>query len=169
MSRDRREDPRRAALEPGSDFLRGQLRQWMEEVAAAGKTADLFELEMWLQSFERFFHIKNQPLSDKETKQLALRNWSEELRLVDNVLLRVVHLCTAILTEEQVNLTRFDQYIESYLKKDEDVDPYVEKLIRQATPEAGLTPPRVAFTDPPPMHTHLPTRSHLPFTRFSPG
>src|SRR5260221_13310371 len=103
-----------------SDFLRGQFRQWMDDAVAAGKTADLFELEMWLQSFERFFHIKNQPLSEKETKQLALRNWSEELRLVDNVLLRVVHLCTAILTEEQVNLTRFDQYIESYLKKDED-------------------------------------------------
>jgi hypothetical protein len=62
MSRDRREETPRAPLEPRSDFLRGQLRQWMEEVAAAGKTADLFELEMWLQSFERFFHIKNQPL-----------------------------------------------------------------------------------------------------------
>ncbi len=167
MSRDRREDTPRAALEPRSDFLRGQLRQWMEEVAAAGKTADLFELEMWLQSFERFFHIKNQPLSDKETKQLALRNWSEELRLVDNVLLRVVHLCTAILTEEQVNLTRFDQYIESYLKKDEDVDPYVEKLIRQATPEAGLTLLRESFEDLHIMLTDLVKLSRLPFTSFS--
>jgi hypothetical protein len=139
----------------------------MEEVAAAGKTADLFELEMWLQSFERFFHIKNQPLSDKETKQLALRNWSEELRLVDNVLLRVVHLCTAILTEEQVNLTRFDQYIESYLKKDEDVDPYVEKLIRQATPEAGLTLLRESFEDLHIMLTDLVKLSRLPFTSFS--
>ena len=49
---------------------------------AAGKTRDLFELEMWLRSFERFFRIKNQPLSESETEQLALRNWSEELRLV---------------------------------------------------------------------------------------
>ena len=40
----------------------------------------------------------------EETKQLALRNWSEELRLVDNVILRAVQLCTSILTEEQVNL-----------------------------------------------------------------
>ena len=74
---------------------------------------------MWLTSFERFFRIKNQPLSDRETRQLALRNWSEELRLVDNVILRVVQLCSAILTEEQVNLTRFDQYLEGYLKKDD--------------------------------------------------
>src|SRR5258708_4631477 len=167
MSRDRREDTQRAPLGPRSDFRRGQGGQWMEEVAAAGKTADLFELEMWLQSFERFFHIKNQPLSDKETKQLALRNWSEELRLVDNVLLRVVHLCTAILTEEQVNLTRFDQYIESSLKKDEDVDPYVEKLTRQATREAGLTLLRESFEDLHIMLTDLVKLSRLPFTSFS--
>ena len=38
----------------------------------AGKTAELFELEMWLRSFERFFRIKNQPLSEKETRALAL-------------------------------------------------------------------------------------------------
>ena len=65
MSRDGREEPR-TPPEVRPDFLRGQLRQWMERVAASGKTADLFELEMWLQSFERFFRIKNQPLSDKE-------------------------------------------------------------------------------------------------------
>ena len=54
---------------PPTDFLRGQMRHWMEQVVAAGKTHDLFELEMWLRSFERFFRIKNQPLSDKEAKR----------------------------------------------------------------------------------------------------
>src|SRR5678810_784555 len=128
-----------------SDFLRGQFRQWMDDAVAAGKTRDLFELEMWLRSFERFFRIKNQPLSEKETKQLALRNWSEELRLVDNVILRAVHLCSSILSEEQVNQTRFDKYVEGYLKKDDTVDPYVEKLLRQSSPEAGLTLLRESF------------------------
>ena len=73
-----------------SEFLRGQLRHWLEQVHAAGRTPELFELEMWLRSFERFFRIRNQPLSEKEARQLALRNWSEELRLVDNVILRVM-------------------------------------------------------------------------------
>ena len=121
-----------------SDFLRGQMRHWMDQVVAAGRTRELFELEMWLRAFERFFRIKNQPLSEREAKHLALRNWSEELRLVDNVARRAVHLCTAILTEDQVNLTRFDKYVEGYLKKDDAVDPYIEKLIRQSTPEASL-------------------------------
>ena len=122
-----------------SEFLRGQMRDWMDQVVAAGRTRELFELEMWLRAFERFFRIKNQPLSEREAKHLALRNWSEELRLVDNVARRAVQLCTAILTEDQVNLTRFDKYVEGYLKKDDAVDPYVEKLLRQASPEAGLT------------------------------
>src|SRR5207244_7624731 len=98
-------EPPRATREMRSEFLRGQMREWFERVVAAGRTAELFELEMWLRSFERFFRIKNQPLSDKEKKQLTLRNWSEELRLVDNVILRVMHLCEAVLTEDQVNQT----------------------------------------------------------------
>jgi hypothetical protein len=165
MSRDGREEAPRLT-EARSDFLRGQLRQWMERVAASGKTADLFELEMWLQSFERFFRVKNQPLSDKEQRALTLRNWSEELRLVDNVILRVVQLCASILTEEQVDLARFDRYIETYLKKDESLDPYVEKLIRQTTPEAGLSLLRESFEDLHLLLTDLVKLSRIPYASF---
>src|SRR6266508_1227678 len=150
-----------------SDFLRGQFRQWMDDAVAAGKTRDLFELEMWLRSFERFFRIKNQPLSEKETKQLALRNWSEELRLVDNALLRVVHLCTTILSEEQVNQTRFDKYVEGYLKKDDVVDPYVEKLLRQSSPEAGLTLLRESFEDLHLVLVDLVKLARIPYATFT--
>jgi hypothetical protein len=150
-----------------SEFLRGQMRQWMEQVFASGHTAELFELEMWLRSFERFFRIKNQPLSEKETKQLALRNWSEELRLVDNVILRVTSLCSAILTEEQVNQARFDKYVESYLKKDDTVDPYVEKLLRQSTADAGLTLLREAFEDIHVLLTDLVKLSRIPYATFT--
>src|SRR5438874_6210900 len=163
----RADEPERAEREPRSDFLRGQFREWMDGVVAAGKARELFELEMWLRSFERFFRIKNQPLSEKETKQLALRNWSEELRLVDNVILRTVQLCTLILTEDQVNLARFDKYVESYLKKDDVVDPYIEKLVRQSTPEAGLALLREGLED---MHTvlmDLTRLSRIPYGSFT--
>jgi len=150
-----------------SEFLRGQLREWLTQVDTAGRTQDLFELEMWLRSFERFFRVRNQPLSEKEAKQLALRNWSEELRLVDNVILRVVQLCTAILTEEQVNQTRFDQYVEGYLKKDDLIDPYIEKLMRQASPEAGLTLLREAFEDAHLLLTDLVKLSRMRYATFA--
>jgi hypothetical protein len=150
-----------------SEFLRGQLREWLDQVGAAGRTQELFELEMWLRSFERFFRIRNQPLSEKESRQLALRNWSEELRLVDNVILRVVQLCTAILTEEQVNQTRFDQYVEGYLKKDDLIDPYVEKLMRQASPEAGLALLREAFEDAHLLLTDMVKLSRMRYATFA--
>jgi hypothetical protein len=148
MARDEpAEDVRGDLPETRSEFLRGQMRQWMEEVMDAGRTKDLFELEMWLRSFERFFRIRNQPLSEKEARQLALRNWSEELRLVDNVLMRGIQLCTAILSEDHVNKARFNKYIEGYLKKDDVTDPYIGKLLRQTTPEASLVLLRESFED----------------------
>lgn len=153
----------------GSEFLRGQMRHWMDQVVVEGKTDDLFELEMWLRSFERFFRIKNQPLSERETMQLGLRNWSEELRLVDHVLLRVTQLCSGILTEEQVNQTRFDKYVENYLKKDDAtaVDPYVEKLLRQTTPESGLALLRESFEDLHVLLTDLVKISRIPYVTFA--
>ena len=110
MPRETRDDTQPRFLpEVRSELLRSQLRRWTDQVAADGKAAELFELEMWLRSFDRFFHVGAQPLSDSETRALALRNWSEELRLVDNALLRVVQLARSILTEERVDLTRFDR------------------------------------------------------------
>src|SRR6266571_4935252 len=166
-SQDRAEEEERPDRELRSEFLRGQMRHWMDQVVAAGKTRELFELEMWLRAFERVFRIKNQPLSELEAKHLALRNWSEELRLVDNVARRAVQLCTAILTEDQVNLTRFDKYVEGYLKKDDTVDPYVEKLLRQASPEAGLTLLRDALEDLHVLLTDLVRLSRIPYATFT--
>jgi len=167
MPRDGGDDPRGGPPEVRSELLRNQLRRFTDQVAMAGKTAELFELEMWLRSFERFFRIKNQPLSDKETRQLALRNWSEELRLVDNVILRTIQLCTTILSEEQVNQSRFDKYVENYLKKDDAVDPYIEKLLRQASPEAGLTLLRESLEDLHLVLGDLVKLSRIPYVSFS--
>src|SRR3970040_1296504 len=100
MARDGGEELRTIGPEARSELLRGQLK-------------------MWLRSFERFFRIGSQPLSERETRALAARNWSEELRLVDNVLLRVVQLSGSILSEEQVSLSRFDRYVESNLTVEE--------------------------------------------------
>jgi hypothetical protein len=142
------------------------MRQWLEQMVIAGKTTDLFELEMWLRSFERFFRIRNQPISEREAKQLALRNWSEELRLVDQVVLRVVNLSTSLLSEEQVNHARFDKYVESFLKKDDVVDPYVEKLLRQTNPEGSLVLLRDSFEDIHVVLAQLTRLSRIPYSAF---
>jgi hypothetical protein len=166
MAKEPREDAPRQPPEARSELLRSQLRRWTDGVAEAGKGGDLFELEMWLRSFERFFRVGAQPLSDRETRALALRNWSEELRLVDNVLMRVVRLLSSILSEESVDLTRFDRYVESSLAVEEGLDPYIEKLVRHTTPEAALTLLRESFEDVHLLLLDLVKLSRLPYPTF---
>lgn len=149
-----------------SELLRRQLRRWTDQVAAAGKADELFELELWLRSFERFFRIGNQPLSERETRALGLRSWSEELRLVDHAIMRVVHLCTSILTEEQADMTRFDRYVETSLAREEGLDPYIQKLVRLTTPEAALQLLREAFEDLHLLLLDLVQLARLPYATF---
>ncbi|MEE8217662.1 MAG: hypothetical protein V3S03_01705, partial [Vicinamibacteria bacterium] len=149
-----------------SELLRRQLRRWTDRVAAAGKADELFELELWLRSFERFFRIGSQPLSERETRALGLRSWSEELRLVDHAILRVVHLCTSILTEEQADMTRFDRYVETSLAREEGLDPYIQKLVRLTTPEAALTLLRESFEDLHLLLLDLVQLARLPYATF---
>jgi hypothetical protein len=165
MAKDGLEEPR--GREARSELLYGQLRRFTDQVSASGKAADLFELEMWLRSFERFFRIGAQPLSERETRALAARNWSEELRLVDNALLRVVQLCSSILSEEQVDLARFDRYVESSLSADEGLDPYIEKLVRHTLPETALTLLRESFEDLHLLLLDLVKLSRLPYSTFN--
>jgi hypothetical protein len=161
------EEPRGSGPETRSELLRSQLKRFTDQVAAAGKATELFELEMWLRSFERFFRIGSQPLSERETRALSARNWSEELRLVDNALLRVVQLSASILTEEQVDLARFDRYVESNLSAEEGLDPYIEKLVRHTVPETALTLLRQSFEDLHLLLLDLVKLSRLPYATFT--
>ena len=167
MGRDGTDEPRAAGPEARSELLRGQLKRFTDQVAAASKARELFELEMWLRSFERFFRIGGKPLSERETRALAARNWSEELRLVDNALLRVVQLCSSLLSEDQVDLARFDRYVESNLNVDEGLDPYIEKLIRHTMPETALTLLRESFEDLHLLLLDLVKLSRLPYSTFN--
>jgi hypothetical protein len=165
MPKEARDDGARSVPELRSELLRSQLRRWTDQVAASGKAGELFELEMWLRSFERFFRIGSR-LSDRESRALALRNWSEELRLVDHALLRVVHLAASILSEDQVDLTRFDRYVEGSLANDESIDPYIEKLVRNTTPEAALTLLKESFEDLHLILVDIVRLSRLPYATF---
>jgi hypothetical protein len=99
----------------------------------------LFELEMWVKCFDRFFRIKNHPLSEQEARDVVRRDFSEELRIVRNVSLRMSYLCTELMTEERAELARFDRYIDSYVRREYSIDPFIEKLMQQPTPEDSLS------------------------------
>jgi hypothetical protein len=119
-----------------------------------------------LRSFERFFRVKNQPLSEKETR-CSLRQLVGGAGLVDNILLRTVQLCTSILTEEQVNQARFGQCSRPTSRRTTSRDPYVEKLLRQSTPEAALTLLRESLEDLHQLLRDMVKLSRLPFASFN--
>jgi hypothetical protein len=115
------------------------LQHWLDALEAQNKAETLFELEMWIKCFDRFFRVKNHPLSEQEARDVVRRDFAEELKIVRSVSLRLSQLCTEILTVERADSASFGQYIETQLKRDERSAGFAEQLAGQLTPEDSLT------------------------------
>ena len=122
----------------GSDYLRTQVRAWMEGAGESGRKKELFELEMWLRALDRFFKPAHHALSDEQINELPYRDWSAELTVVDLCLLRVGQLCSQLLPRDRVDEAQFKRYVDGFVRESESADPYFERLLRDARPEAGL-------------------------------
>jgi hypothetical protein len=142
------------------------MSQWVDRLSETGRSEYLFELEMWLRSFERYFRIRNQPLSEDSTRTLAIRSFYEEIGLVAHAIERVTKLCTLLSSEDQVSHDRFDKYVENFLKRDDIADPYVARLLRQASPASALTLLRESFEDLKLLLTELSKLSRIPYSTF---
>jgi hypothetical protein len=129
----------RQALDRVSEHNRSSIDRWLEMLSREQKTDFLFELEMWVKCFDRFFRVKNHPLSEQEARDIVRRDFAEELRIVRNVSLRMSYLCTELMTEERADISRFDRYIENYIKREYVLDGFIEKLMQQPTPEDSLS------------------------------
>ena len=115
------------------------LQPWLDALEVQNKTEALFELEMWIKCFDRFFRVKNHPLSEQETRDVVRRDFAEELKIVRSVGLRVSQLCTEILSVERTDSINFGQYIETQLKRDDTLTGLADHLTGQLTPEDSLT------------------------------
>ena len=142
------------------------MSHWVGGLSQTGRTEFLFELEMWLRSFERYFLIKNQPLSEESTRTLAIRSFYEEIGLVAHAIDRVTKLCALLSSEDQVSQERFEKYVENFLKTDDIADPYVARLLRQSSPQAGLTLLRESFEDLILLLKELSKLSRIPYGTF---
>ena len=114
-------------------------RRWLQRLETEGKTQYVLELEMWLKSFERYFRPTNLPFSEEERRHATLRDYSEELRIVHDVVFRISQVCTLLVSEEEISYSSFAKYIENSLKQSYFTDTYIRKLIRRQKPEKNLT------------------------------
>jgi hypothetical protein len=122
----------------GSEYLRTQVRAWMEGAGESGRRKELFELEMWLRALDRFFKPAHHALTDEQVNELPYRDWSAELSVVDQCLLRVGQLCSQLLPRDRVDEAQFKRYVDGFVRESESADPFFERLLRDARPEAGL-------------------------------
>jgi hypothetical protein len=115
------------------------LQDWLDALDAQNKSETLLELEMWIKCFDRFFRVKNHPLSEQETRDVVRRDFAEELKIVRSVSLRCSQLCTEILTVDRADSVNFGKYIETQLKRDDGMASFAEHLAGQFAPEDSLT------------------------------
>jgi hypothetical protein len=115
-----------------------KLSRWLEEISRKKKTDYVFELEMWIKCFDRFFRPKNQPSEDGEVKRFLLKDFREEMAIVRDVTLRMSFLASEIMSQERSNLLQFDKYISNSLKRDHVMDNFLNRLLAQPTPDDSL-------------------------------
>lgn len=139
------------------------LQQWLAAVAAEEKSEALFELEMWLRCFDRFFRVKNHPLSEQETREVVRRDFGEEMKIVRSVGLRLSQLCAELLSVERVDTLNFTHYVESHLRRDDSTATLAEHLTAQLTPEDSLAFLMESLTDLRPVMDAL---AQLPVVNF---
>lgn len=142
-------------------------RRWLSLLEVEGKTQYVRELEMWLKSFERYFSLTNLPLSEEEVRQSTLRDYSEELRVVSDVIFRVSQLCTLMLSEEQISYSSFTKYVENSLRQDYFTDSHIRSLIRDRRPSRALSLLMESLLDVRSVIQDLVKLSKIPYITFS--
>jgi hypothetical protein len=123
---------------PPSNQNETTLSQWLEVVSRQQKTNYVFELEMWIKCFDRFFRPKNQPIENRDANAFLLKDFKEELAIVRDVTLRMSFLANEIICRERSNLLQFDRYVYNHLKRDYVMDSFLNRLLAQPTPDDSL-------------------------------
>lgn len=144
-----------------------QLREWLAKLAMENKASLLFELEVWIRCFDRFFRIRNHPFSETELREIVRRDFSEELKIVRSVSLRMSQLCTEIITMDRTDSTYFGQYVESEILYTDGALRYEDKPIKTPTPEDSLSKLIESLADLRPIFESLTQASFVNFQTFT--
>jgi len=144
-----------------------KLNRWLEEISRKKKTDYVFELEMWIKCFDRFFRTKNQPSEDGEARTFLLKDFRQELAIVCDVTLRMSFLANEIMSEERSNLLQFDKYVSNSLKRDYVMDNFLNRLLAQLTPDDSLALLLEALSDLRSIMDDLVRMPEVPFKTFT--
>lgn len=102
----------------------------------------LFELEMWVRCIISFFSIHSHPLSETELKDITLRDFREELKIVRLVTLNINYLTHRLLTAQKKEID-YNQFIQEKIKKIPLLNSSFETFSTQAATGESL----LSFTE----------------------
>ena len=140
-----------------------QLQKWLAKMAMQNKGSLIFELEVWIRCFDRFFRIRNHPFTELEMREVVRRDFSEELKIVRSVSLRMSQLCTEIISLERTESDYFGSYVENELVRSDGTLRLERNHASQMTPEDSLSLLIESLADLRPILESITT---LPFVNF---
>ena len=101
-----------------------------------GKNWDVFsELDVLLRALDRFFNIENLPFSKED---IPNKDFAPELRVVRDVILRLLGLLEAVIPEGRRNAYWFQKFAVAKYLNDRERDAFREQLYTQDIPEKSL-------------------------------
>ncbi len=91
------------------------LKKLQEDGILREKSVYMFELGMWLKSIESYFRLEGNRLFHSSGYSISQRNFLEEIKIIDSLLLRITRLCVNIIGTEEWNLIKFYEYVDNIL------------------------------------------------------
>jgi hypothetical protein len=123
------------------------LQKWLNYVDKGQKATFLFELEMWLKSFQVFFITKNHPFLEQEIKDSTKRSFAEELKIARSAILRMSYLANQLIEEKSVVEKTLGNYYENLFQNISSFDQNIDVFLLQPTPEDSLALLTESFAD----------------------
>ncbi len=121
------------------------------------------ELDVLLRALDRYFNLKNLPLS---TEDIAGRNFYEELVTARDAILRVITILEEVIPENRKNAYWFQKFAETKFLPEGRVDALRDDLYRQDTPEKSLSLLYDSFINMKGLITDLSRSGHISYVGF---
>jgi len=121
------------------------------------------ELDVLLRALDRYFNLKNLPLS---TEDIAGRIFYEELVTARDAILRVLTILEIVIPENRKNAYWFQKFAETKYLPERRVDALRDDLYRQDTPEKSLSLLYDSFINMKGLITDLLRSGHISYLGF---
>ena len=116
--------------------LLAERRRWFRALEVGQKQNKVFELEVLLKGLVRYSNLNNHPISDRNN--LLRRDFTGELEVVKNSLVRAIMLIRSLLPEPEANILHFQNYVETCLLSDYQRAELISRAVHQRTPIESL-------------------------------